>query len=123
MGDPEAVEALERLEREAMEVEEEAEEKGFSGAEYAAYAYLHDDCGVDEHEARRVAETLCDALTEQVNTSYPGWWRNKNALRSIKKVIYKTLAQADTPEDLDVMTVGSELRDYLIANHVDDTNR
>ena len=43
MADPEAVDALERLEREAVQVKEEAEEKGFSGAEYAAYAYLHDD--------------------------------------------------------------------------------
>jgi len=70
-----------------------------------------------------VAETLCEALTDEVDTSYPGWWQNKTALRDIKKLIYKTLAQADTPVDFALMTIGSELRDYLIANHVDDANR
>jgi type I restriction enzyme R subunit len=123
MADPEAVAALERIERETMEVDEEAEEKGFSGAEYAAYAYLHDNCGLPEDEAHRIAETLCGTLTEQVDTSYSGWWKNKSALRDIKKLVYKTLAKADTSEDLDLMSVGSELRNYLIANYVEDTNR
>jgi len=123
MADPEAVAALERIERETMEVDEEAEEKGFSGAEYAAYAYLHDNCGLPEDEAHRIAETLCGTLTEQVDASYSGWWKNKSALRDIKKLVYKTLAKADTSEDLDLMSVGSELRNYLIANYVEDTNR
>lgn len=123
IGDPEAVDTLEELEREAMEVDEEAEEKGFSGAEYAAYAYLHDECDLPENEAQRVAEALCKALDEEVDTSYPGWWTNTDALRTIKVKIYQTLGAADTPEDLDLVKVGSELRDYLIASYVDDPHR
>ena len=123
MADPEAVDALEQIEREALSVDQEAAEKGFSGAEYAAYAFLHDECELEEDEAHRVSEQLCEALDETVDTSYPGWWRNKDALREIKVSIYRTLGKADTPDDLDLMTVGSELRDYMIANYADDTNR
>ena len=123
MEDPEAVDALERLEREALEVEEEAEQKGFSGAEYATYSYLHDECDLEEQQAHDVAETLCESLEAQIDTSYPGWWENKEALRGIKVLIYRTITNVDTPEDIDLMTAGSELRDYLIANYVDDSNR
>jgi len=123
MDDPEAVATLEELEREAMEVDEEAKAKGFSGAEYAAYAFLHDECDLTEGEAQRVAETLCEALDEEVDTSYPGWWTNTDARRKIKVKIYQTLSGAETPSDLDLMTAGSELRDYLIANYADHANR
>jgi type I restriction enzyme R subunit len=58
-----------------------------------------------------------------VDTSYPGWWKNTDARRDIKVQIYQTLGAADTPDDLDLVKVGSELRDYLIANYVDDPNR
>ena len=100
-----------------------AEEKGFSGAEYATFAYLHDECDFPEGEAQRVAETLCEALDEEVDTSYPGWWKNTDARRAIKVQIYQALRETDTPENLDLMSVGSELRDYLIANYVDNSNR
>lgn len=123
MNDPEAVATLEELEREAVQIEEEAEEKGFSGAEYATFAYLHDECGFPESEAQRVAETLCEALDEEVDTSFPGWWKNTDVRRAIKVQIYQALREADTPENLDLVTVGSELRDYLIANYVDNSNR
>ncbi len=121
--DPNAVAVLEELERKAVKIEKEAEEKGFSGAEYAAYAYLHDECDLPEGEAQRVAKALCEALDEEVDTSYPGWWTNTDALRTIKVKIYQTLSGADTPGDLDLMTAGSELRDYLIASYVDHPNR
>jgi hypothetical protein len=106
-----------------MEVGEEADERGFSDVEYAAYAYLHDECDLPEDEAHRVAESLCEALTEDVDTDFPGFGSNQKTLREIKKLLYKTLARANTPEDLDLMTAGSELRDYLIASHVDDAHR
>jgi hypothetical protein len=106
-----------------MEIGEEAEEKGFSGAEYAAFAYLHDECDLTESEAQRVAEALCESLDEEVDTSYPGWWANTDARRKIKVKIYQTLSGAETPGDMDLRTAGSELRDYLIANYADHANR
>ncbi len=115
--DPEAVEALEKLERKAIAIEEEAEEKGFSGAEYATYALLHDDYGFPEEKAHEVAEQLCEELGREVDTSYEGWWQNEKAQRQVKVQIYKTLAGSNTPEDLDRRALGSELRDYLIANY------
>jgi len=119
--DPEAVDALEKLERKAIAIEEEAEEKGFSGAEYATYALLHDDYGFPEEKAREVAGRLCEQLGEEVDTSYEGWWTNEKAQRKVKVQIYKTLAQSDTPKDLDKRVLGSELRDYLIANYAQTT--
>jgi type I restriction enzyme R subunit len=117
IADPEAVDALEELEREVVSVEEEADEKGFSGAEYATYALLHDGYGFAEERAHETAETLCRALDQEVDTSFEGWWENEKAQRKVKVQIYKTLAQTETPEGLDKRALGSELRDYLIANY------
>ena len=117
IADPEAVDALEELERETVAVEEEAGEKGFSGAEHATYALLHDDYGFAEERAHETAETLCRALDQEVDTSFEGWWENEKAQRKVKVQIYRTLAQTETPEGLDKRALGSELRDYLIANY------
>ena len=113
---------LEELEREAVAVEEEATEKGFSGAEYATYALLHDDYGFPEETAREVAERLCRALDNEIDTSFEGWWQNEEAQRKVKVQIYKTLAQTEPPEGLGKQALGSELRDYLIANYAQTTS-
>jgi len=116
VGDPEAVDALERLEREAIEIEEEAE--AYRPAEYATYALLTDEYGVDDSEAEALAASICDRFEDQVDRSYPGWWRNEKARRKAKVAILKTVAQKDHKE---LIREGfpTEALNYVIGNYAD----
>lgn len=114
IADPEAVEALEEIEREVIAVEEEREERGIEEAEYAVFALLTDEYGVEEDHAQSFSEKLCEAFQDEIDTSFRGWQTNTRTLRKIKVLIYKTLPTLNV--DADAKELAEDLRSYIVAN-------
>ncbi|MCS3659903.1 hypothetical protein [Salinibacter ruber] len=77
---------------------------------------------MEEDDPTRWLKRSARLLTRRQTQAFPAGGRTKKPY-AIENLIYKALRIADMADTLDLMSAGSELRDYLIANHVDDASR